>query len=209
MLRSEKPHGFRKVELAVACSNHWLARTAAEYGNCCCTALCFVCATTLHMKILLSLQDQAVARATQKPGVPDKCVNKSLVKDNANGFVDCEGYFRDLITVALSNLVCTQLICPLTRQHSCSHIHAALMQQHSCSSTYAVAHTTTLFCPSHAAGLVLQLSRSHIYAATFTPQHHAAAFTLHLCSSIHTAARMLQRIHSSIVQHLAHSHIFQ
>ena len=111
-----------------------------------------------------------------------------------------------------------------TRPHSCHLIHAVLMHQHS-RHIYAAAltplhlscraHTALtllhshrlilllLFCCSHAAAFVLQLSRRSIFAAACAPPHtrchiYAAACTPQHSRSCHTASLVPSLSHSSI-----------
>ena len=139
----------------------------------------------------------------------DKCVNKSLVKDNAKSFVDCEEISRDLMRCAVSPMasltlphshcsihlylrICAAKFMPShSRPHSCCSIYAALMQPLSRCHIYAAARMHQHACSSIVAGLqqhlMLQRSR-HIWPYALMPQHlrcsmHPAPFTQHSHSS--------------------------
>ena len=79
--------------------------------------------------------------------------------------------------------------------HSSCSMHATAFTQHSCSCIHVsallllpccCAQTSSLFCSSHTATLVLQLSLCSIYAAPLTPLHFSVtAFTLQLsCNTL-------------------------
>ena len=77
-----------------------------------------------------------------------------------------------------------------TAAHMLQHFSSTLMLQLSCHNICATTLTQQHQCSqSHAAAFMALAPRSHCSI-------HSATFTLHLCSYIHAAARVLQRSHS-------------
>ena len=148
----------------------------------------------------------------------DKCMNKSLFKDNS--LIDCEGHSNDIMRCACSPMpvdlsccsihlypcICAAKIMPshslcwihaaLMQQHSHSTFHAAPMQQHSHLSTYAAVLMQLSRIHSFA-NFMLQLLCCHIYATTLVQQHehstiHSVFTQQHSLSSTCAAGLTLQ-----------------
>ena len=116
----------------------------------------------------------------------DKCMNKSLFKDNS--LIDCEGHSNDIMRCACS---------PMPVDLSCCSIHLYPCISSLCSKNYAITFTLLNSCSTYAAAFTQHLSCS-TYAATFTPKHlfcsaHAAEQNSFICK-FHAAALMLPHL---------------
>ena len=104
-------------------------------------------------------------------------MNKSLIKDTAKSFVDSKRHNRDFMRCAFHPLALSQC-----------HMHAVEF-------IYTNANAQQILC--------CQCHRicawySRIFGSTFTLQHSRLHIHLHLCSSVHKAALMLQLSQDSI-----------